>query len=94
MKKSSLIILLFLGVIILLSITQGIISNKLSTKGVVLRKIEEEIHYYKTRNNKLLEKLLSYSALTNLATRAARLGFERVGEQFVLNSGSSLAVKP
>lgn len=94
MKKSTGIIFSFLGIIILLSITQAVVSNKLSTKGVMLREIEEETHYYKTQNNKLLEKLLSYSSLTNLATRAAQLGFARIKEQLVLSSSQPLAVKP
>ena len=60
MKRSTGIILSFIGIIILLSIAQAVVANKLSTKGVMLGEIEKEIHYYKTQNNKLLEKLLSY----------------------------------
>jgi len=93
MKKSSVTILILIGVIIVLSIVQGGISNKLSTKGILVGKIEEEINYYKTQDAILSEELLSYSSLTNLASKASELGFANEGKQFVLNSSAPLAVR-
>lgn len=92
MKKSSIIILILIGTTIGLSIVQGAISNKLSTKGILVGKIEKEINYYKTQNAILSEKLLAHSSLTNLASKASELGF-RESSQLVLNSSVPLAVR-
>ncbi|MBI2028500.1 MAG: hypothetical protein HYT07_02710 [Candidatus Levybacteria bacterium] len=94
MKKSSFVILLFIITIVSLSVAQGVVSNKLSTKGVILHEIEKKVYDYKTQNSILSEEILYNSSLTNLASKAAELGFGKLREQFVLNSGSSLAVKP
>lgn len=93
MKKPSFIIIFFVGVIITLSFVQAAISNKLSTKGALISKIEEEIYYYKTQNSILSEQFLSYSSLTNLASRASELGFTKENKQFVLNPSVPLAVR-
>ena len=93
MKKSSFVILLFIGLIILLSIVQGGVSNKLSVKGVMVSKIESEINYYKTQNAFLSEKLLSYSSFTNLTSRASELGFVKERKEITLGSSVPLAVR-
>lgn len=94
MKKSSGIILLFIGLIIVLSIVQAGISNRLSVKGVLVGKIEERIDYYKTQNAILSEKLLSYSSLTNLTSRATQAGFAKERTGITLGSSVPLAVRP
>lgn len=93
MKKSSITILILIIITIVLAIVQGGLSNKLSTKGILVGKIEEEINYYKTQNAILSEKLLTYSSLTNLASKASELGFARESSQLVLNSSTPLAVR-
>ena len=94
MKKSTFVILLFIGIIILLSIVQGGVSNKLSTKGVLVGKIEEQINKYKTENATLSEKLLSYSSFTNVQKKASMLGFSKEKRQIVISSSVPLAVRP
>ncbi|MEK7517473.1 MAG: hypothetical protein AAB583_02895 [Patescibacteria group bacterium] len=93
MKKSSITLLIFIGTILILSVVQGGVSNKLSTKGILVGKIEEEINYYKTQNTILSEEFLSRSSLTNLASKASELGFAKVGQPFILNSSTPLAVR-
>lgn len=94
MKKSSFIISVFVGIIILLSIVQGAVSNKLSTKGVMVGVIEEQVNYYKTENAILSEKLLSYSSFTNVTQKATDMGFEKESKQIVISSSVPLAVRP
>lgn len=94
MKKSSFVILAFIGIIILLSIVQGAVSNKISTKGVMVGTIEEQVNYYKTDNAILSEKLLSYSSLRNILLKATDAGFEQKRKQIVLSSSVPLAVRP
>ena len=93
MKKSSITILILIGATVLLSIVQAGISNKLSVKGVLVSKIEKDLSYYKTQNAIMSEKLLSYSSLTNLTSRASHLGFVKASEEITLGSSLPLAVK-
>lgn len=93
MKKSSVTILILIATIIALSIVQTGISNKLSTKGIMVSKIESEINYYKTQNAILSEKLLSYASLTNLTSRASKLGFAKKRSEITLGSSLPLAFK-
>lgn len=93
MKKSSITIIILIVTIIALSIIQTGISNKLSTKGVLLSKIEDEINFYKTQNAILSQKLLSYSSFTSLTSRASNLGFTKVRTEIALGSSVPLAVK-
>ena len=94
MKKSTFVILFFIGIIIMLSIVQGAVSNKLSTKGVMVGKIEEQINKYKTENAILSEKLLNYSSFTNITQKASKLGFAKQKKQIVISSSVPLAVRP
>lgn len=94
MKKPSFVIILLIGIIILLSIVHAGISNRLSTKGVMVGKIEEEISYYQTQNSMLSEEFLSYISFVNLSSKASKLGFAKARERIVLNSSPPLAVRP
>lgn len=63
------------SVIMLLSISQAVVSNRLSTSGITLGKIEEEIRFYKTENASIAEEFFLVSSLNNIASRAVVLGF-------------------
>jgi hypothetical protein len=99
MKKSGIIIVFIVSFIILLSIVQAILSNTLSTSGVLMSKINKELQAYKTENAEIREKLFSQASLTNVASRASELGFAKAGSQFVLTvsdailTTSSLAIR-
>lgn len=92
MKKPSHIIIFLLGLIITLSIVKAIVYNRLSTSGVYVGKIEEEIGFYKTQNAILSEKLLAFSSLTNISAKATELGFVKNSSLMVLKR-LPLAVK-
>jgi len=81
-------------IIILLSITQAFVSNRLSTSGIILGKIEDEIRYYKTENLSLAQEYFLVSSLSNIASRAANLGFIEGRSQFVLKTSLPFALKP
>lgn len=93
MKKPALITIVLLLTVVMLSIVQTIMSNSLSTSGILLSKIQEESHFYKSENITLSEKLLAESSLTNLASKASELGFVENKSQFVLNSSLPLAIR-
>lgn len=90
MKKPVLFISL---IIVILSIVQIIVSNNLSTKGVLLGKLEDEIKAYKKENYLIREKLLLASSFTNIASKAGSLGFVDDKSQIVLSPSLVLAVK-
>ena len=94
MKKPRLIIILLIGIIISLSIVKAIVHNRLSTTGVFVSKVEEEINFYKTQNAILSEKLLTLSSLTNISERAKKEGFTNQDKSpMVLKTSKPLAVK-
>lgn len=93
MKKPALITIVLLLTVVMLSIVQTIMSNSLSTSGILLSKIQEENHFYKSENITLSEKLLAESSLTNLASKASELGFVENKSQFVLKSSLPLAIR-
>ena len=95
MRKPSLIITFLIGIIIALSIVKAVVYNRLSTTGVFVSKVEEEVNSYKTQNAKLLEKLLTLSSLTNIKERAKKEGFTNQDKSLmVLKTSKPLAVRP
>lgn len=93
MKKSGIIILFIASAIILLAIVQTVLSNMLSTSGVLMSKIEREIQAYKTENAGIREKLFLQASLNNIAAKAKGLGFVEGKSQLVLTTSVSLAVR-
>ena len=79
-------------IIILLSIVQSVVSNRLSTSGIILGKIEEKIRFYKTENSSLAEEFFLVSSLNNIESRAATLGFVKEKSPLVLTT-SDLVLK-
>ncbi|MDO8583284.1 MAG: hypothetical protein Q7R51_02040 [bacterium] len=94
MKKSGFIVTFLIGIVILLSVTKVVAYNRLSTSGVFVGKVEEEISAYKTQNAILSEKLFTSSSLTNIADKAAEAGFTKEGSSLmVLGTSRPLAVR-
>ena len=95
MRKPVLIITFLIGIIISLSIVKAIVHNRLSTSGVFVGRVEEEISSYKTQNAILSEKLLTLSSLTNIKERAKKEGFTNERNLLmVLKTSKPLAVRP
>ena len=93
MKKPIFLVMLAILMVIVLSIAKTVVSGRLSTSGVSLSKIEEEINNYKTQNIILREKLLTVSSLNNIASRASLLGFVEKKSELVLSKPLPLAIK-
>ena len=93
MKKS----ISFIGFLILsiavLSVIQVIVSNRLSTTGLFLGNLQDEIKIYKTDSSMLSEKLLIASSLENISSGAANLGFTSNASRIVFTGSIPLAVK-
>ncbi len=92
MKKPVLIITFFIISIISLWITQVVISNRLSTTGIELEKIQSEIAKYKKENTLLEEKILQASSLMNISKKAKSLGFVESRSQIYLTNPLPLSL--
>ena len=94
MKKSSLIITVLIGLIVVLSVVKAVVHNRLSTEGVFVAELEKKISFYKTQNAILSEDLLTSSSLTNIKDIALELGFINKDQSLlVLKTSRPLAVK-
>lgn len=91
MKKSYSFIAVLVGIILMLTITQVVVSNRLSTTGLVLGKLQDEIALFKTENTILSEKLLVASSFTSIASAAAQLGFSETKTAIVLTAPLPIA---
>lgn len=92
MRKSMIII--FLVVLVMtLSVVRTVLFNKLSTAGIAMSEIEEDIHLYKLENAMLSEKLFLESSLNSIASKAAALGYVEEKSQLVLSKSLPLAVR-
>ena len=75
MKRSISFLSLLIFSIVFLSFLQVFVSNKLSTTGVELANLQEELKTYKKGNYILKENLLTKTSLTHMASTAAVIGF-------------------
>lgn len=88
---------LFLGslflLILLLSVVQVIVSNRLSTTGMALGKLQDDISQYKKENAILREKVLVASSLDHIASAAAELGFTQTKSYVFLSAPLPIALQ-
>ncbi len=93
MKKPLSFISFLVGIIIFLTVLQVVVSNRLSTTGFTLSKIQEEIISLRVENTRLAEQVLSDSSLTNVSSQAASLGFIEAKNPFFVSPQLPLARK-
>jgi len=94
MKRSYLIIIFLLGLVIALSLGKAVLQNTLSTSGIFVGNAEQEINSYKAQNAILSEELLTVSSLTNIVEKAKLSGFTNEKTLMILKTSRPLAVKP
>lgn len=92
MTKPLLILGFLFTVIIALSLAHVVVSNSLSTTGIVLSKLEKQIDKYKKENALLSEYVLTQSSFTEIASQAAEMGFVHAKSQVYLSSPLPIAV--
>ncbi|OGH18839.1 MAG: hypothetical protein A3F31_04660 [Candidatus Levybacteria bacterium RIFCSPHIGHO2_12_FULL_38_12] len=79
-------------VIIILSLVQIVVSNQLSTTGIILGKLEDQVKTLKDKNFTLREDVLLSSSLTSIASRASSLGYIERKSQIYLTGSVPLAL--
>jgi hypothetical protein len=93
MKKPALIIGSLIILVLALSVVKIYISNQVATSGVILGKIQEDAANIKMENTLLAEKLYTESALTNIDSKAEKMGFVEQKSDFVLSGQMPVAYK-
>jgi cell division protein FtsL len=93
MRKPILCIFILFITIIVLSLVQVIVSNRLTTTGIELSKIQIQIADLKRENTVLSEKLLVVSSYDTIASQAATLGFVESKKQLFLSAPQPMALK-
>lgn len=93
MKRSISFLTFLIVIIIFLGVVQVTVSNRLSTAGLGIAKLQDETKKYKDENTILSENLLSSTSLTNIASSAAEIGFVESKTQLFLSTPLPLAVK-
>ena len=87
----------FLGsiviLIVVLSVTQIIVSNSLSTKGVSLGKLQDKIQANKKENMLLKEQVLTLSSFTTIASKAAEIGLQKNVSRLYMETSMPIASK-
>ncbi len=91
MKKPALILLTLLFIIIFLSVARITVANRISTSGIALASIEDQVSSYKKENLILQEKLLTVSSFTQISSRAGELGFVPDKGNFVISTSIPVA---
>lgn len=75
MKRTKLLIGFFVSVILGLCLLQVIASNRISTTGIELAKLETEVNDIRRENLLLKEQILKRASLTRIASAAGEMGF-------------------
>ena len=93
MKKPTFIIFIILFLIVALSLMRVVVSNNLSTTGITLLRLENQLNSYKIENANLREKLLSVTSLFYISSESSQLGFVKNKNSFTLTKPLPLAIK-
>lgn len=93
MKKPLILFTLLLSVVVVLAISQVVISNSLSTRGVGLDSLDQQIAVYKKKNALIKEKLLEISSFNYIASSAARIGFIEEKSRIFVSSSLPIAIR-
>ena len=93
MKKPALIITTLIFAILVLSIVRISVSNRISTSGIAIAGIEDQASTYKKENLVLQEQLLSISSYTEIASKAATIGFAPSKTNLVISSALPVAIR-
>jgi hypothetical protein len=93
MKRPRLIIVGIFLLIVVLSVVQAVVANKISTAGIQLGDMQEKILTLKKENQIIHERILTLSSLNHVASEASRMGFVPDTSHVYLSTPLPLALK-
>lgn len=92
--RKKFIVSIMMSMLVALSLVQAILSNSLSTTGIALARLENEVVEYKRQNALLHELILNETSLTKIASKAATFGYTPGSSQIVVSGSVPIAAKP
>lgn len=93
MKKPALLLAFFVSIIITLSVVRVAILNSISTTGIELVTLQNEVTVYKKQNVLLKEEYLAVSSLVTIDKKAKQLGFVEAKSHIYLTTPLPLALR-
>lgn len=93
MKRAIILLSSLVGVIIILSVVQIVISNAFSTDGIALGNMQGKIASLERENMILKEKVYTMSSYTSIADHATQEGFVENKSTLVLGGVQPLAIR-
>lgn len=93
MKKPILVITFLSLVIVLLIILRVSLVNSISTTGIQLVDLQNQIAYYENQNELLKVQYLQAASYTNISQKATKLGYVPVSNEVDLDAPAPLALK-
>ncbi len=93
MKRPVFLIIVILLIIVALAVVRVGFENSISTTGIELVNLQSQIKTYKKQNALLKEQYLETSSLTNLSSKAKKLGYVESKSQLYLSIPLPLALK-
>lgn len=94
MKKTGLFITSLVLIIIVLSVVQVVVSNRLSTTGIELSSLQNDLKTYKKENSILSEKILIASSFVNIDAIAKDSGFVKNKSVLFVSTPLPIALRP
>lgn len=92
MKKPALLLLFFVSIIVVLGVVRVAILNSISTTGIELVNIQNQLVVYKKQNVLLKEHYLDVSSLAAIDKKAKNLGFVEAKSHIYLSAPLPLAL--
>jgi competence protein ComGC len=93
MKKPILVISLLSLIILGLVVSRVSLINSISTRGIQLVDLQNQLAYYKNENELLKVQYLQAASYTNISQQAAKLGYVPVSTDVDLASPPPLALR-
>ena len=91
MKRPIFFIAMLFITVVGLSIVHVSVANSLSTTGITLSKMQEEIKSYKKENTQLKEHILQASSLMNVNEKAKLAGYTNIKTQVSISQPLPIA---
>lgn len=92
-SRSTFLLFSIFFLIIILTVVQLLVSNKLATSGVILSSLRQEVLEKKQENEILKTEIAKASSLVNIASQAASLGFVKNNNPLAISTSQTFALR-
>lgn len=93
MRNPAFLLTIMFLVIIALAAFQVVVSNKLSTSGVLISSLYKESQFYKDENEALKTQVYSGLSIASISARAKEMGFVQSNSPVIIRAGTRVALR-